>query len=218
MVDGLEGALRRGLDDRVRGDEARQVGAGVVLALHERVAGLAVGGDRGQHDRAVLVLDLVRLVQAARAVLDGVGVGGAGVRDLDGEVDDAVAVLGHVLGQEAAAVRGRLDDRGQDEARGAVGQDVAGGLAGAVLRSGVGHELHAEGGRVVVRGLLGIAHGEDDGVHALHREGVGLTRGVRGGFQVRQRLSHERRVPPIHKLRNSFEICCTYCAAQAQDD
>ena len=51
--------------------------------------------------------ELVRLCEAGGAVLDGVGVGGAGVRDLDGQVDDAVAVLGDVVGQEAAVVGAR---------------------------------------------------------------------------------------------------------------
>lgn len=50
----------------------------------------------------MLVLDLVRLGDRAGAVLDGVRVRGARVRDLDGEVDDAVAVRGHVLGEEVA--------------------------------------------------------------------------------------------------------------------
>ncbi len=107
VVDGLEGALGRRLDHRLGGDEAGQVGAVVAGALDEGVAGLAVGGDGGEHDGAVLVLHLVRLGEAGGAVLDGVGVRGAGVRDLDGEVDDAVAVLGDVLGEEAAPGRWR---------------------------------------------------------------------------------------------------------------
>ena len=107
VVDGLEGAVGGRLDDRVGGGVAGQVRAVVAGALDERVAGLAVGGDRGEDDRAVLVLDLVRLGERAGAVLDGVGVGGARVRDLDGEVDDAVAVLGHVLGEEVAPGRWR---------------------------------------------------------------------------------------------------------------
>ena len=40
-----------------RGDEAGQEGAVVAGALDQRVAGLAVGGDRGEDDRAVLVLE-----------------------------------------------------------------------------------------------------------------------------------------------------------------
>ena len=121
VVDGLEGALGGRLDDRVGGGEAGQVRAVVAGALDEGVPGLAVRGDRGEDDRAVLVLELVRLGEAAGAVLDGVRVRGAGVRDLDGEVDDAVAVLGDMVGEEAAPVGGGLDDGGEDEAGGAVG-------------------------------------------------------------------------------------------------
>ena len=95
------------LDDRLGGGVAGQVGAVVAGAVDQGVPGLAVGGDRGEDHRAVLVLELVRLGEAGGAVRDGVGVGGAGVRDLDGEVDDAVAVLGHVLGEEAAVLGGR---------------------------------------------------------------------------------------------------------------
>ena len=46
------------------GDEAGQVGAGVAGPLDQRVPGLAVGGDGGEHDLAVLVLEHVRLLQA----------------------------------------------------------------------------------------------------------------------------------------------------------
>ncbi|MGY4277986.1 hypothetical protein ACVILE_004166 [Streptomyces sp. M18.1] len=208
VVHGLEGAVGGGLDDGGGGDVAGQVGAVVAGALDQGVAGLAVGGDGGEDDGAVLVLDLVRLRDGAGAVLDGVGVGGARVRDLDGEVDDAVAVLGHVPGEELAPLGGRLDHRGEDEAGGAVLQDVAGGLAAAVLRSGVGDQLHAEGGGVVVRCLLGVAHGEDDRVHSLDREGVGLPGGV---GSVVCGLRHSRRVSRVCKVRNSLRVHWATC-------
>ena len=53
----------------------------------------------------MLVLDLVRLRQAGGAVRDGVLVRGARVRHLDGEVDDAVAVLGDVVGDGSVPAR-----------------------------------------------------------------------------------------------------------------
>ncbi len=178
VVDRLEGAPGGRLDDRRGGGEAREVRAVVAGALDEGVPGLAVRGDRGEDDRAVLVLQLVRLGQRAGAVLDGVRVRGAGVRDLDGEVDDAVAVLGHMVGQEVAPGGGGLDDGGEHEPGGAVLQDVRRRLAAARLRSGVGDEPHAEGRGVVVRRLFGVAHGEDDRVHSLDREGICLPGGV----------------------------------------
>lgn len=169
---------RAGGSTRGRGGVSREVRAVVPRALDEGVAGLAVGGDGGEYDGAVLVLQLVRLGQRAGAVADGVLVRGAGVRDLDGEVDDAVTVLGHMAGQEVAPGGGGLDDRGEDEPGGAVLQDVRRRLAAARLRSGVGDEPHAEGRGVVVRGLFGVAHGKDDRVHSLDREGVCLPGGV----------------------------------------
>lgn len=151
-------------------------------------------------------------------MLGGVGVRGARVRDLDGEVDDTVAVLGHMPGEEAAPLGGRLDDRGEHKTGRAVRQDVTRGLPAAVLRSGVGDELHTEGRGVVVRGLLGVADGEDDGVHALDREGVGLARGVGGGVGVHRGVSHGLSVPPFHKVRNSSRIHWAICAADRENE
>lgn len=214
VVDGLEGALGGRLDDRRGGDVAGQVRALVAGALDQGVAGLAVRGDRGEHDGAVLILDLVRLVEAEGAVLDRVRVGRAGVRDLDGQVDDAVAVLGHMGVEEAAVVGGGLDDGGEDETGRSVGQYVTRRLAAAVLRSGVGDQLHAERRRVVVRGLLGVADGEDDRVHSLDREGVGLPGCFGGGVQS---LSHVRRLSPLRKVRNSSRNHWAICIAHGDD-
>ncbi len=170
-------------------------------------------------DGAVLVLDLVRLLQAGGAVLDGVGVGRAGVRHLDGEVDDAVAVGGHVALQEGATLGAGLDDGGEDEPGPAVLQDVGGGLAAAVLRSGVGDELHPEGGGVVVGGLLGVADREDHGVHSLDGERVGLTRGGGGGLGglgVRRCRCHGRSFAPFRKVRNSSRKYWARCPVTRQ--
>ena len=54
----------------------------------------------------MLVAHLVRLAERGRAVADGVGVGGAHVRHLDGQVDHPVAVRGDVLGDAAPACTG----------------------------------------------------------------------------------------------------------------
>lgn len=210
VVDRLEGAVGGRFDDRLGGGEAGEVGAVVAGAVDEGVAGLAVGGDRGEDDGAVLVLQLVRLGDRAGAVLDRVGVRGPRVGDLDGQVDDAVAVLGHVPLEEVAVAGGGLDDGGQDEAGRAVGEHVRGGLAAAGLRSGVGDQLHAEGGGVVVRRLFGVAHGEDDRVHSLDREGVGLPGGV---GSVVCGLRHSRSLAPGSKVRNSSLHRWAMCSA-----
>ena len=57
------------------------------------------------------------------------------------------------------------------------GQHVLGVVAGAGLRAAVGDAGHAERGRVVVRGLLGVADHERDVVDALDRERVVRCRG-----------------------------------------
>ena len=75
-------------------------------------------------------------------------------------------------------------------------QHVGGRLAAAVLRAGVGDQLHAEGGGVVVRGLLGVADGEDDRVHSLDREGVGLPGGV-GSVVCSQSLQSWPQAPSV---------------------
>ncbi len=61
VVDGLEGAVGGRFDDRGSGGEPGEVRAVVAGAFDERVPGLAVRGDRGEDDRAVLVLELVGL-------------------------------------------------------------------------------------------------------------------------------------------------------------
>ena len=118
-------------------------GAGVAGAVDQRVPGVAVGGDGGHPDRAVLVADLVRLLQAGGALRDGVRVRGVDVRHLEREVDDAVAVAGHVLG----AVGVRADRAVQHEAGRAAGQHVRRVVAVALLGPAVGDAVHAEGGR-----------------------------------------------------------------------
>lgn len=117
MVEGLEEPLRRAVPLEEGGagrDVAGQVRTGVAdsvdLALDEGVAGVAVGADGGDADGAVLVADRLRL-------LEDPGSGGAGlldalvdVRDLEGDVDDTVPVLGMVLDERAVRGDGTLDD------------------------------------------------------------------------------------------------------------
>jgi hypothetical protein len=192
VVDGLEEALGlqaggdRGLPvhDRAAGHEAGQERPVVLRPVDQRVRGVAVGGDRGHPDRAVLVGDVVRLGDAA-----GAGGGGMGVRLVDvghGQRDvlDAVAVLGDVV----RAGRAGVHRPGDQEPRGAADQDVLGVVAVTVLRPAVRHAGHPERGGVVVGRLLGVAHQELQVVDALDGEDVaGLGR-------LRHRLRHPPRV------------------------
>jgi putative peptidoglycan lipid II flippase len=149
-------------------DVSGQVGARVTGPLDQRVPGVAVGGDGGQHGLAVVVLDDARLGQPARSVRDRVAVGVLGRADLQGQVDDPVSVRGDPVAQRGAGP----DRAAEDEPRAAGFQDVGGLVRRSGLRSAVRHPSHAERGRVVVRRLLRVADREDYGVHADDGEGV----------------------------------------------
>ena len=131
--------------------------------------GLAVRRDRRDPHGAVLVGLVVRLDQAGGALHDRVRVRLVDVRHFERDVDDAVAVDGVVRGRLGAGVHGA----DQHEAGRAGGQDVLGVVAVALLGAAVGDDVHAEAGRVVVRGLLRVADVEPHVVEALERERVG---------------------------------------------
>ena len=155
-------------------DVARQVGPGVGLAvdgaLHEGVPGLAVGRDRADAHRAVLVADRLGLLEDRGASRLGLGDALVDVGHLERDVDDAVAVLGVVGDERAVGAHRALDD----EADRAGLEDEGLVVAVAVLGAGVADELHAPGALVVVRRLRRIADDEDDRVPARHGEGVAL--------------------------------------------
>ena len=93
--------------------EAGQEGPVVAVPLHEQVERVAVGGDRGELDAPVLVLDPVRGVHAAGAVRDRVPVGGRGVGDAEGDLVHAVAVAAVVVADLVVA-RERAGDHQAD--------------------------------------------------------------------------------------------------------
>jgi hypothetical protein len=73
------------------------------------VARLPVGGDRGHPDGAVLVADVVRLLDHPCTLDAGVRDAAVDVRDLQRDVDDSVAVLAVVVQQRALGVNAALD-------------------------------------------------------------------------------------------------------------
>ncbi len=173
VVERLEEPLRLALaldPGALRGDVAREVGPVVPRAVDERVPGLAVRRDGGDPDGAVLVGDVLGLAYDGRAGLAGLGDAAVDVGDLEGDVDDAVAVPAVVVGQRAVGVDRTVDH----EADRAGAQHERLVVAVAVLRAGVGLQLHPPRGLVVVRGLGGVADDEDDRVPAGHREDVGV--------------------------------------------
>src|SRR5580704_11282544 len=158
---GEEGTLAGGAD-RCRRHVPGQVGTGVPGPLHQRVPGVAVGGDGGHNHLAVVVLEQVRCLQAAGAVLDRVVVGLLGGADLERQVRDPVTVPGHPLA-EAGPGPGRA---AEDEPRAARLEHVHRLVRVPGLRAPVGDPPHAERGRVVVRCLLRVPDREHHGVHA----------------------------------------------------
>ena len=149
-------------------DVAGQVDAGVAGAVDEGVTGVAVRRDGADPHGAVLVGDVLGL-------LDDRGAHGAGVLDapvdvghLQGDVDDAVTVLPVVVEQGAL----RRDPALDDEAAGAAPEHERLVVAVAGLRAAVADQLHPVGGLVVVRGLGGVADDEHQRVPPGHREGV----------------------------------------------
>src|SRR6478752_5383976 len=175
VVEGLEEPLGLALatrNRRRRRHETWLVGTGVTVAsddpLDEGVSRVAVGGDGSGADGPVLVGLVVRLLEHGRAGPPGLGDAPVHVRNLEGDVDDTVAVLAVVVRVQALG-----GDRAADEEPDRAGlEDVGLVVAMPGLRPPVGDQLHAPGGLVVVRGLCRVADDEDDGVPTGDREDV----------------------------------------------
>jgi hypothetical protein len=133
---------------------AGQVGACVVLPVDEGVHRVAVGGDGRELDPAVLVLDPVRLGDAAGAALERLAVGVRRVGDLEGSVLDSVPVGVGVPGDfVVGAERAR-----EDEADVALLEQVRGPVAEACFGACVSDGAEAESVLVEVGGLLRVSH------------------------------------------------------------
>ena len=135
------------------------------------MAGVAVGGDGGQADGAVLVGQVVRFLDDRRALCTGAGDAPVHVGHLQGDVDDAVTVAPVVVQQRAR----RVDAALEHEPDGTAAQDEGVVVAVAGLRSGVGHQLHAVDRLEEQRGLGGVADRPDHRVPAGDRERVALV-------------------------------------------
>ena len=134
-------------------DVAGAVVAAVVATVDEGVLRLAVGADRGEAQRAVLVGQLVGLAHRAGTAGDRRLVRGGRVVDDEREVLRAVAVLADVgpdrrVGGEAG---------GDHESDVALLQQVGGDVVAARLGAGVGGDPEAERGGQEPRGGAGVA-------------------------------------------------------------
>jgi hypothetical protein len=159
--------------------EARQERALVAVALDEQVQRVAVGGDRREPDLAVLVLDDVRRMHAARPVLDRVVVGGLGVGHAQRDLVHAVAVVG-VVARDLVVT---AECAGQDQPDAALLQNVRDAVAAACLEPRVGGLGEAERVAVVVGGLRRVADVELEVVDAVDRHAVD-----RGRWRRRRQL------------------------------
>src|SRR5262249_37660817 len=118
------GAVRR----RLR-DVTRQVRARVLAAVHEAVDDVAVRPDRGELDAAELVVDPVRLDDAAGAALHGLPVRLLRVRNAERDVLRAVAVPAG----EARDLRVLAQSAREDEADVSLLEDIRRTVANAGL-------------------------------------------------------------------------------------
>jgi hypothetical protein len=153
------------LDGTVAGKE----GAGVVGAVDEGVDGIAIGGDAGGGDAAVVVGMLCWLLDAAGSAAGGFEPCLAGVVDPEGYGADAVAVGVDVAGDVRVGAQGC----GEDEPDLALLEDIRGAVTMASLWASIGDERHPERGPVEVGRLTGVAYVELDVVGAFEGEEVG---------------------------------------------
>ena len=159
---GVAVAVRR---DR---DEAGQERAGVVGAIDERVDRVAVRRDRRALDLPELVLDGVRLGDAARAARNGLAIRLRRVGHGERDVLDAVAVLREVA-RDLVLLAQRARD---DEADLALLEDVRGAVAHSRLRPRVRRAREAHRVLVEVGGLLRVPDPELEVVPGVERHEV----------------------------------------------
>jgi hypothetical protein len=163
--------------------EARQECAVVVCTLDEGVDGVTVGGDRGDANSAVRVLQVKGLADAARAAFGGFFPGLAGVVDPQGYVADAITVGADMFRDVPVGTK----RGGQHETDFALLQDVGGAIADAGFRTRIGDKLVAKSQPVEISRLAGIAHPEFNVVGAVERQKILLC----GDFRL-QRGGHNR--------------------------
>jgi hypothetical protein len=187
------------------GDVARRIAgeerAAVAAAIDEGVQRLAVGRDRGEPDRAVLVAELVRLGHAARAAGGRLAVGVVDVGDAQRDHLHALAVAGDV----PADLVIRDQRAGEHDPDPPLLEHVRGTIAHAGLQPGVGDLLETEGPRPVGGRLQRVADVELDVVDAVERHevfGLGGSDGrLRGHSFMIRRCSPVLNGDPLRLLR-----------------
>ena len=138
--------------------------------IHQRVPGVAVGGERGRTERAGGIGLVVRLDQDRRTHPAGVPHAPVDVGHLQADVQHAVPVPAMVVVEFAV----RVDPTEDHEPAGAAGQHEPLVVPVSGLRSGVGDQLHAVRRLVVPGRLDSVADHPDDGVPAGDREDIAV--------------------------------------------
>src|SRR5215831_2132067 len=168
VIEKLQGDPGRGLAVLDRRPVAGEVGARVVLAVHEGVDDVAVGRDRRELDSSVLVFGPVRLGDALRAALDRLPVGLGGARDAQRDALRGVAVTARELGDLAVGTKAAREH----EPDLLLLEHVRGAVANSGLRASVRRRREAERLLVVVGGLLRVPDPELDVIPAFERHEV----------------------------------------------
>ena len=174
----------------VRGDRLvpGQVRPRVLGAVDERVDVVAVGRDRGELDAPRVVLDPVRLDDAARAALNGLAVRVRRVRDGERDVTDAVPLRRRPLADLAVAAKPARED----EADLALLEHVRGAVADAGLRARVRRAREAVGVLVEVRRLLRVPDPDLEVVPAVDRHEVVFAHGSDSRWPVPEPFARRR--------------------------
>ncbi len=179
VVDGDEANVGAnvGVGEFVVGVPGLEGGAAVTQAVDERVHRLAIGGDLGELEVAVLVVLDPRLAHAAGATSEGGRVGGSGVVDEPGEVVDPVSVAAHVIGDRRVG----LQRPRHDPADVALFEDVAGLVAPSSLRAGIAGAAEPEVRHQEAGGGASVADPELDAVPTEEMAGRCVPAGRRDG-------------------------------------
>src|SRR6185503_4650632 len=144
--------------------------------------GVAIGVNGGDHYLASVVPQDGGGLHRTGPPLDGDLERAARVVHPEGNVADAVAVLGNVS-------RGGMigsQRRGEQQPDLVLLQQIAGPISGAGLRPAVAGQLKPERRPVVVAGLLGVADIELDEVGAVNGKGIGSRGGCGHGLGVHE--------------------------------
>ena len=149
-------------------DVTGQVRTVVTRAVDEGVPRVAIGRDRCDTHRAVLVAEVVRFVDNRCADLARMRHAPVDIGDLERDVADAVAVLGQAREQGAVGLHRAVEH----EPRRAADEDEGVMIAQPGGRAGIGHELHAVDQLEVRRRLRRVADRPHQGIPAGDRERV----------------------------------------------